>query len=64
MGAKVSPMTCPRCGVQMNHHAEKVVKPPSPERDSLINEAWGGALEEFHTCPECGAGASRKSIAT
>jgi len=54
-------MVCPDCGVEMNRHAEKVdytaeasdADPPDPDFD--------GALEEFHTCPECGRTHSRRA---
>ena len=36
-----SPMICPRCGVPMNHHAEKL-------------KYATGRIEEMHTCPSCG----------
>ena len=52
-------MVCPDCGVEMNRHAVKVdytaeraeADPPDPD--------FGGALEEFHACPECGHTRSR-----
>jgi hypothetical protein len=44
--------SCPVCGATMNHHADKLV---------YIAEAGGAseAVEEFHSCPNCGASASR-----
>jgi ribosomal protein S27AE len=36
-----NPIICPRCGVPMNHHAEK-----------LVYET--GRIEEMHSCPSCG----------
>lgn len=45
-------MICPRCGAEMNHHAMKV---DFDEDDpALIDEVFGGALKEAHTCPKCG----------
>jgi ribosomal protein S27AE len=35
------PMICPRCGIPMNRHAEK-----------LVHEA--GHVREMHSCPSCG----------
>lgn len=51
-------MTCPGCGDVMNHHAEKLVSasPGEPGYDNSL----GGAIEESHACPGCGAGASRR----
>jgi hypothetical protein len=46
-------MKCPDCGREMNHHAEKVDY--SALMDSgETDKDFGGALEEFHTCPSCG----------
>ncbi len=51
--AKTSPdgrLLCPRCGGQMNLHAEKVDRgadPAGPDADP------DGAVAEFHTCPAC-----------
>ena len=36
-------LICPDCGVEMNHHAMKI--------DYRVED---GALQEVHTCPECG----------
>jgi hypothetical protein len=51
-----SKMICPSCKVEMNHHCDKLVYnagagAPDPN--------LGGSIEEFHTCPRCGGGASR-----
>jgi len=47
-------MQCPRCGKTMNHHADKMIH-------------WApdvcGEVVEFHSCPNCGAAASRKAQA-
>jgi predicted RNA-binding Zn-ribbon protein involved in translation (DUF1610 family) len=46
-------LRCPRCGAQMNRHAEKLVYghiSGSPADDALL----GGHLEETHACPGCG----------
>ena len=43
-------MICLHCGAVMNHHADKVdygVEEPA-------DEVFGGALQEIHTCPDCG----------
>jgi ribosomal protein S27AE len=50
-------MVCPKCGSVMNFHGEKVML-SSPE-ESGYNRALGGVLQEFHSCPNCGAGTSR-----
>lgn len=47
-------VVCPDCGVDMNCHARKVDY-TSLSSDPGADEAeFGGALEEFYTCPECG----------
>lgn len=54
------PMTCPECGVAMNHHANKLVLPTSAEEVAQVDPELGGIPQEAHTCPECGAGAARR----
>ena len=60
MGAESRPMMCPECGVEMNHHAEKLVHPSGAHEASAMDPILGGMIEEIHTCPQCGAGASRR----
>jgi C4-type Zn-finger protein len=46
--AKTSPsgrLLCPRCGGQMNLHAEKIDPAADSEPDDVV--------AEFHTCPAC-----------
>jgi predicted RNA-binding Zn-ribbon protein involved in translation (DUF1610 family) len=52
--AASTPMTCPRCGATMNHHAEKPL-PGAPDATAT------GAVEALYACPACGASASRRS---
>lgn len=47
-------MICPDCGVGMNLHAEKVDYAREPAAGEESDVGPGGAVEEFHTCPECG----------
>ena len=42
-------MIC-ECGAEMNHHAMKI--------DYSVED---GALQEVHTCPECGRSALRRT---
>jgi len=63
----VDKMVCPQCGVEMNHHCNKLVygigqeiMPPmnvQTEPDLLL----GGVIGEFHTCPKCGSSACRST---
>ena len=54
-------MKCPKCGAEMNLHAEKFVHGLSSP--SAAEEAGGtdGTLQEIHGCPKCGAAASRNA---
>jgi hypothetical protein len=50
---RVSPdgrLLCPRCGGQMNLHAEKVDRGPDPAGAHADPD---GVVAEFHTCPAC-----------
>jgi predicted RNA-binding Zn-ribbon protein involved in translation (DUF1610 family) len=52
-------MTCPDCGIEMNHQAEKPVEPRSPEEVRQVDPDIGVLIEEIHTCPECGKAEAR-----
>ena len=56
------PMMCETCGVAMNHHAEKVDYAAALERPELGDPELAGFVEEIHTCPGCGAVASRPGM--
>ena len=49
------------CGREMNHHAEKLVDPVTPEEAARVDPALGGIIEEMHYCPECGKGEARRA---
>jgi ribosomal protein S27AE len=53
-------MICPNCRVAMNHHGDKLVH--VGEEIARVDEQFGGLLEEFHTCPNCGRAGSRPAI--
>jgi ribosomal protein S27AE len=55
-------MKCQRCGAEMNQHAEKINYNDALKDPTDVDPSLGGVLEEFHTCPRCGNGASRKSL--
>jgi hypothetical protein len=51
--AKSSPsgrLLCPRCGGQMNFHAEKIDRGADPAGADAILD---GVVAQFHTCPGC-----------
>ena len=54
-----SKVICPRCGIEMNHHSDKIVYAADPGQAAPTDPTMGGFIEEFHTCPECGGGATR-----
>ena len=49
-------MTCPYCGAEMNHHADKLVYESAPGEEDADE---GGLILEAHTCPACGHSATR-----
>jgi hypothetical protein len=53
-------MICSKCESEMNRHAEKLVDPISPQEATIADPVLGGIIDEFHTCPKCGANASRR----
>lgn len=53
-------LRCPRCGAEMNRHAEKLVHPESAAELRLMDPALGGLLEETYACPRCGNVESRR----
>jgi rRNA maturation endonuclease Nob1 len=59
--AESGKMICPRCGAEMNRHAEKVDYSSGLADPEAADTDFGGLLEEFHTCPECGLTLSRRA---
>jgi len=43
----------------MNHHSDKLVYPADAKDIEQADPNLGGLVEEFHSCPKCGGGASR-----
>jgi ribosomal protein S27AE len=52
-------MICPKCGAEMNQHAQKVMDPRNRDDIPRMDPSMGGVLYEMHACPACGANASR-----
>ena len=55
-------MICPKCGVEMNCHAEKVDYAAGSAEGDAIDADIGETVEEFHTCPKCGRTLSRRAL--
>lgn len=51
---------CPKCGDEMNHHADKPGEPLTPEDNKRVDPRLGVIIEEIHGCPACGAVESRR----
>jgi ribosomal protein S27AE len=47
----VTQMICPKCGAEMNHHADKI---DYASEDESVDTVFGGVLKEIYTCPKCG----------
>jgi predicted RNA-binding Zn-ribbon protein involved in translation (DUF1610 family) len=47
-------MTCPKCGAEMNHQADKLVHPVTDEELAATSTAFDGVLEVVFACPGCG----------
>jgi ribosomal protein S27AE len=54
-------LICPKCGSEMNHHADKLVYPTNVEDTHRAHPDLGGIVEETHGCPACGAVVSRRA---
>jgi len=61
MAMQKNKMICPKCGAEMNHHADKLVDPVKPDDMKHVNPALGGVIEEMHYCPGCGTVESRRA---
>ena len=53
-------MKCPKCGADMNFHAQKIVHGMSNYGAESEADTSNTTLLEFHACPNCGAAASRE----
>ena len=45
-------LTCPRCGAEMNHQADKLREPTT--RDEAESSRLGGIVIAVFACPRCG----------
>ena len=61
MATQSRSMICPKCGDEMNHHADKLVHPTDRHQAAAIEPSMDGLIEETHSCPSCGAVESRRA---
>lgn len=54
-------LICPKCGAEMNHHADKLIYCDEGRSPATSDPSLGGVIEETHNCPGCGAIASRSA---
>jgi ribosomal protein S27AE len=59
MSATSKAMICPKCGATMNWHADKLIQGSTAKEARQADLGLGGAIVEMHSCPACGASASR-----
>ncbi len=46
-----SKMICPKCGNEMNHHADKLIYSIEGREAANFDASLGGLIEETHGCP-------------
>ena len=54
-------MTCPKCGAEMNHQADKLVHPVTAAEVASMTSTLDGVIEAVFACPRCGWVDSRRS---
>ncbi len=52
--AETTRLRCPKCGAEMNHHADKIDYAASVAEPQASDLGLGGVLQEVHTCRSCG----------
>ena len=60
--ATATRMRCPRCGAEMNHHANKVDYSAGHEDPDAVDAVFNGVLQEVHQCPSCGNIELRRAV--
>ena len=45
---------CSKCGVAMNHHADKINEVILLQTQKALGEDFNGVIEAVFTCPTCG----------
>lgn len=46
-------MLCPKCGGEMNHHADKLNTTATLTEPDALDPDFGGIIEEIYTCANC-----------
>jgi predicted RNA-binding Zn-ribbon protein involved in translation (DUF1610 family) len=59
-GLMPAKLQCPKCGAEMNRHAEKLVYSDRRDDGHQFDPMLGGVIEETHACPACGNVESRR----
>ncbi len=54
-------INCPKCGTQMNHHADKPDRSAALTQPETVDPELVGILA-VHTCPGCGNTEVRKAV--
>jgi ribosomal protein S27AE len=48
-------IVCRDCGIEMNHHADKIDYGAALAQGEAVDPQLGGVLQRAHTCPGCGS---------
>lgn len=54
MSMKPTRIQCPKCKVEMNHHADKLVYLSDARGKGAPDPDLGGVVQSNHCCPRCG----------
>ena len=52
--ATATRLRCPKCGAEMNHHANKVDYASGHADPDTVDPVFNGVLQEVYQCPNCG----------
>lgn len=61
MAEAPSKIRCPKCGAEMNHHADKLLH-TSRLDEPAFDPVLGGLIDETHACPRCGNVEARRAL--
>lgn len=60
MAKTTETIRCPKCGTEMNHHADKLVHSATADEPGF-DPSLDGFVEETHACPACGNVVARRA---